>query len=115
MSDKPLHVQVAEALGCPTAWDEYCRCPGLEHSGEEHPPRLARFDTDWSATGPLIEKYEISVGPGATEAGPWAAISGVFVDGGGWDGLDFDYRGKGPTPLIAVCHLLLALKKAGKL
>ena len=119
--DKLLHVQVAEALG----WTEvqgkdhigwYGRPPERQYGLDGHGiSPLPHFDTDWSATGPLIEKYEISVGPGATEAGPWAAISGVFVDGGGWDGLDFDYRGKGPTPLIAVCHLILAIKGAGKL
>lgn len=127
-ADIPLHVRVAEALGCkiqaPRAgWDEWrCGCPEKEYErphathgihrdcchdreglGCDHDP-MARYDTDWSATGPLIEKYGIALEANGRE---WEAWTGPneFMDT--W--------ADGPTPLIAVCNLLLALKEAGRL
>lgn len=85
MSEKPLHVQVAEALG----WTETFGYP-------------KRFDTDWAVTGPLIERFRLSLRP---------------LDDGGY--MAEHYRGgvlivarPGDTPCLAVCWLLLAL--AGK-
>ena len=121
---KPLHVRVAETLGCqPFLHDDrwYCepagckggdavRYPdGSHHAGEYG--ALLEYDTDWSATGPLIERLGITVGrpdhPALRAAdGEWFALHPDHEDG------PQEY---GPTPLIAVCNLILALKEAGKL
>lgn len=129
MNEQPLHVRVAEALGWDTAaslhsWDEAAegyrgctRCDQLAHwNGPEPELCVPRYGTDWSATGPLIERYKIQVwhqedplaeilGP---LDGPWRATHEVCAspDLGACTG---------PTPLIAVCNLILALKEAGKL
>jgi hypothetical protein len=73
VTDKPLHVQVAEALG----WTDCHQKPHDEEwwgyvNYSQGYRSIPRYDLDWSATGPLI------------------------------------------TPL-AVCNLILALAKAGKL
>ena len=121
MTEKPLHVQVAEALG----WtDISCAGPkpilslpgkGASLWGGLPPgfdPRdaffrgdavlsgIPRYDTDWSATGPLIERLGIATWP---QSEGWAAE------------LRLEDRATGPTPLIAVCNLILALHAAGKL
>lgn len=113
--EKPLHVRVAEVLGCkpvystdpelaaihgPACW---CGDEG-RRKGPHSTPRsplneLARYDTDWSATGPLIEKYELDL---QKESDAWMA----------WDGPEY---ASGGTPLLAVCNLILALAEAGKL
>ncbi len=113
MPDKPLHVRVAEALGWAGleflppknsmnmadkgSWVGYT-APAV--IGEKIPVPL--YDTAWQVAGPWIEKcvgelYDL-------EDGCWVANEG----GGGEQGVGF-------TPLIAVCHLILNLKKAGKL
>jgi hypothetical protein len=122
VSEKPLHVQVAEALGCkvmgPVAkgWDRdggpvlwYCNCELSGHEGDTHeardchdPYRLARYDEDWSATGPLIEKYGICQ---YLNCGVWHSYTAS----------DGDDCGDGATPLESFCHLIIALGKAGKL
>jgi hypothetical protein len=116
--DKPLHVQVAEALGCRPRlcvgcdadgsnrrswWD--CECGDWAHCGGPDTPTqdVSRYDTDWSATGPLIEKYGIDVWRSAKT---WKAAQDT--PGGA-------ICGRGATPLIAICSLILALKGAGKL
>ena len=96
MSEKPLHVMVAEALGTVNS--------------QEVPPWhfiTPRYDTDWSATGPLIEKYEITV---MNCGGIWDASIGYDAYG-----VCGDHEAGGSTPLVAVCNLLLALHAAGKL
>lgn len=108
----PLHVKVAEALGLRwehkllgTRW-HHLTDYGLDAHPDKEPQR---FDTDWSATGPLIEKYEIELTP-ALDGDPWAAESWK-----NWPDSAFNSVGIGPTPLIAVCDLILALAAAGKL
>lgn len=115
---KPLHVRVAEALGCkPQEYSQIsgrhgwaCHCPGANR-GEAHGDFVAidRYDTDWGATGPLIEKYAIGF---ETDYGHhidfWIARRSNYPERG-------ETEKRGPTPLIAVCNLLLALKEAGKL
>lgn len=117
--EKPLHVRVAEALGC--SWPKHyidgdawhCRCGCYEHAGgdDSDSSEIFRYDTDWSATGPLIEKYSISV------TRTWKAML-EDIPGDNWIACIKDAnRGfaDGPTPLVAVCNLLLKLHAAGKL
>lgn len=123
---KPLHVRVAEALGAHchyTKPTDPCGACGNEgpHGGWEvtgwghgadfdpiaFDNDVPRYDTDWSATGPLIEKYGISLtGPPPSEPGSqWVA----YVED------DHEAQSGNRSPLIAVCNLILALKGAGKL
>lgn len=141
MSEKPLHVRVAEALGCVPVgppkyrWDSWCCVCKVRkdehwgphtahvihsecchsHSGLNCDNDLARYDTDWSATGPLIERYGIglikSYEPSKSSL-RWHACTET--------GESCSYGSCGPaalgeTPLLAVCNLILALKAAGKL
>ena len=64
------------------------------------------FDVLWGETGPLIEKYNLSIE--AHWSGPkWRAYAGVQPR---------ETRGAfGKTPLQAVCILMLELKAVGKL
>ena len=111
VSEKPLHVQVAEAFGCtPVLNGETWECGDYGHSyssyvnedGEEYNDYIIpRFDTDWAVTGPLIEKRMITLTP--TPMG-WSA--------GTWPG-SYEYQTPdGAGPLIAVCNLILVLKAA---
>jgi hypothetical protein len=125
--DKPLHVRVAEALGCSP--DEYvpagswegrkawsCHCLGA-NKGEAHGDMMSvyRYDLDWSVTGPLIEKYDISLDSPEVDCDDHAAhtclkwvalpkVSSLKVEGVSEKG-----------PLEAVCFLLLKMAEAGKL
>lgn len=123
---KPLHVRVAEALGCAphqetNVWWR-CTCGDYAHNsdGEDGGPHesgiLCDYDTDWSATGPLIERYRIAIDVYDYEENAWYAR---FDVGHGHDGEPFVMSGAeeatGPTPLLAVCNLILALAAAGKL
>lgn len=107
MTEKPLHVQVAEALGW-EPWDHKLLGPRWRRPGSAHPEKaVPRYDTDWSATGPLIEKHMIIPRFGS---GTWWAEAD-------WPTYQKHIRwtGEGETPLIALCHLILSLKEAGKL
>lgn len=112
VSEKPLHVRVAQAMG----WND---CEQTD-TWRGTPPRwmligrllrcdfpVPHYDTDWSATGPLIEKYRLCIVPNNRDA-LWQAQTGN-IDGTGL------LIGEGPSPLIAACDLILALKEAGKL
>jgi hypothetical protein len=129
---EPLHVQVARALGCKPdhgsassnsdVW--FCPC-GVEdyfqHTahGEESGTSsyLARYDNDWSATGPLIELYCGEVSRVRTFAVAFVEKASEPIGEPIWRAWDktHHYAGDGPTPLIAVCALLLVLADAGKL
>ena len=122
MTDKPLHVQAAEALGWDYSedrheWDEFAegqkrctRChevaPWTRHSPS---PCCPRYDTDWAATGPLIERFGFVVGRFRILDRQWYAILP------GTTSPDAQAEEHAPTPLLAVCYLILALKEAGKL
>jgi hypothetical protein len=124
---KPLHVRVAIALGCTPKLEEgffpgpgngpewLCSCgPRYKHSNFERylgpfgPGRVSRYDTDWSATGPLIVAYDIWLQPCKHEGTPkhWTATSPLD---------DHEADADGSTPLEAICNLILALAEAGKL
>lgn len=127
MSEKPLHVRVAEALG----WTDVVKTPyercadgtgchyGLPPEGWPEPRHVLHYDTDWAAAGPLIERFGLSVirpdeyNPDLEE-GPWLCGSGGAH---GWDdgSIPTDLQAAGETPLIAICNLILALHAAGKL
>lgn len=119
MSDKPIHVQVAKALGIDafgasprrpvfvtgrwikSGWWRLCEPASDRVAASEIP----HYDTDWSATGPLVEKYGLGVSPSVAGWSAWPRGSGLNSS----DGQD------AKTPLLAVCNLIIALGKAGKL
>lgn len=110
IDEKPLHVRVADALGFQCF--EYGDHWEAEFGNECKP--IPRYDTDWSAAGPLIERIREEgwmVGVSSDNGDEWIA----WKDDIGQFRPHETYRGRGPTPLLAVCNLLLALKAAGKL
>ncbi len=124
MTEKPLHVRVAEALG----WKKLEQLhrdiaqrvgvlgPHVEDSFEGREPAygelemVPRYDTDWSATGPLIERFGLTL---TEDMGSWHACR----DGGSYACMEMEhvYVGEADQPLLAVCNLILALHAAGKL
>jgi hypothetical protein len=130
LSEKPLHVRVAEALGWTgiKPWPEAMSADALgghppgEPRGWNHVPR---YDTDWSAAGPLIERFSLSVHPDLSLTGEprnqWSATR-LVAAGEVHESEDFFHvmsasviAGDGVTPLEAVCRAVLALHAAGKL
>lgn len=126
LEDKPLYIQVAEALGWTYIEPEMSQAEwgwqapewwlllrdkneGLPEPMRGNPPY---FDTDWSAIGPLIEKLPLTIGKYREEffGGLWYAISPGLI---GEPVAQMERTG--PTPLIAVCNLILTLAEAGKL
>lgn len=106
MSDeKPLHVSVSEALGwteCVLGDDGHWR--GSKDDGIMRV--IPRFDTSWCATGVLLEKFEIDLSK--TDRSRWTAISPLH-NGRGFDSVE------AKTPCEAICGLIVALHKEGKL
>jgi len=144
VTEKPLHLKVAEALGWSdftfdTWWIDDDGKPegkpfwhghdpvrtevapttalqqgfkyviGTTPNPNYHPERLhwpvPHYDTDWAATGPLIEKYGVKL----ERVGPhqWSAWVNETAHGGN--------HAYGDTPLTAVCGLIIHAKAAGKL
>jgi hypothetical protein len=126
--DKPLHVRVALALGC-TPSQDYASKRWLCGDSDDGPACnfctsgsdswIPRFDTDWSATGPLIHEYKLGVEP---DGNRWNAFTelvhlptGRVEDepyGGAWQ---YEHYVTADSPLKAVCLLLLELYEAGTL
>jgi hypothetical protein len=126
MVDKrPLHIRVADALGWTGLTSATIGDDGEHWLGK--PPAtlpgaysfveainrkeriltigsgsVPRYDTDWSATGPIIERLRIELDSDL----PWSAA--LFFDRRG----DF-HSGGGPTALLAVCNLLLSIHARG--
>lgn len=75
-----------------------------EHKG--HPlPEVPDYEEEWSETGPVIERLMIAIGwsgDNVPDEKCWATVHG-------------GPHGRGPTPLVAVCELILALEAAGQL
>lgn len=99
---EPLHVQVARALGL-----EVNGMGGMTGvvCGRQFHNHQINFDTDWSVTGPLIERYGIDLGFALSERHEhrfeWIAHENVSacrcVGRLVWD----------KSPLVAVCRLLI--------
>jgi hypothetical protein len=112
---KPLHVRVAQVLG----WTMIEHVDGLWRGLSPQDSRLgrihcmiARYDTNWGAAGPLIERHGINLEREFTPAGiRWRASK--------WFGDEFlpqqSLDASGETPLLAVCDLLLTLAVHGRL
>lgn len=125
---KPLHVQVAEALG----WTDIQSLGPRNYGPRDHLhgtdlwvglrpgvpgacfEPIPRYDTSWADTGPLIERYQMEISP--LMGVRWFAKAcycdtvkaGLGCDHG-WDG---DSRG---TLLEAVCAVILHLDQCGRL
>ena len=56
---------------------------------------LRRYTRDWSAVGPLLEKYKLTVAPRGKTV--WYATGGSLI------------FAVGTTPLIAICKAVLAI------
>lgn len=125
--DKPLHVQVAEALGwekCARTgpvqyYDRDIRIDNREWTGVDpvvvdrsYRRVVFRYDLDWSVTGPLIKKYQFALRRYPTDDGVgfWSASTVTPKDATVDAVVHF-----GPTPLLAICNLIIALAKEGKL
>lgn len=120
--ETPLHVRVAEVLGwtwkqsytgacrflCPPAFDlngahnfdpahfrDASEAMRICDDGYRYVPR---YDTAWSATGPLIEKYGISLHWTITER--WAATGPAHTA---------HWREYDESPLVAACRTIIAL------
>lgn len=120
MTEKPLHVRVALALGWRLAvhpclkYGDWWWEPGQEDAATSD-DALPRYDTDWSATGPLIERFKVCLdaparlcdAPDKHDCLKWKAGENSAND----DALELT----GDTPLLATCNLILALSEAGKL
>ena len=145
MSEKPLHVQVAEALGWSNFHSERhgegAYWYGLPPRGEEDCTPAPRYDTDWSATGPLIHRFKLRILPMwdeyASRDWRWQVTPYYGARGSKKDGLDrfgdsdaitqlMPYADRNPqtnavifldapTELIGACYLLIAMAKAGQL
>ncbi len=133
--DIPLHVRVATALGYDTRDASVRDCRGQcvhsvsdssnfprhdnrhDHIRWEYYKRFEyepsdgdwydcpRYDTDWSATGPLIEALSLSLDMFMSP------VEWVASYGGGYD--QGSHHGRATTPLAAVCVLIEALHAAG--
>jgi hypothetical protein len=131
--DRPLHVQVAEAIGaegvryeefpCHVGQSVCLRCSGVGDlpSVSDRPKMIGQwmesywiededvgeaipsYDLDWSATGPLLKEYGISLAPDQTLPGTWGAWVGDFAP----------LSARDPEPLVAVCLLILEMNAAG--
>ncbi len=114
----PLHVRVAAAL----RWQGFANHSDVPSFfggwyGDAPPDsdarrwrcQVPRYDTDWRATGPLIEKYEIGVRPANAQEYDWNGTHTAERWLGGYEWA----TGKGP--LDAVCNLILQLSEKGKL
>jgi len=114
-TDKPLHAQVAEVLG----WRDVQHHVLLGWGGKspnpgpgEHPEQMRTlpcYDTNWSATGPLIEQLKIGIVRGDKGWLAFADSEGYgYVEQGAVD-VPANPSAWGATPLVAVCALILEL------
>jgi hypothetical protein len=118
---KPLHIQVAEALG----WFEIEPGNGMDLSNPYwgYPPfpigvpvicrkqLVPRYDEEWEATGPLIERFKINlshfINSGQINGKRGESLWRASTD-------EKSQWGYGLEPLMAICALILALKIDGR-
>jgi hypothetical protein len=129
--EKPLHVRVAEALGLVVTqkpvgnfvWyrpeflvdvsvlpERKKDCVPFDGDVWAEVHEIPRYDTDWAAGGPLIDRFGINLTcdhQATSTARLWEAW---YQPGDVWLASKF-----GPTVLVAVCNMIIALKEAGKL
>lgn len=128
---KNLDERVAEALGCNMIWqpasplirehEPYagywtCNCfsegrRGLVHGLPGY--GIHSYSKSWAVTGPLLDEYEISIEKLVWDNDPviWTARHEVGWDPDGGSESTTGCEAVGPTPLIAICNLILALKE----
>lgn len=127
MAERPLHVQVAEALGWTDLYEStsltgLVRWVGVEpHGGLRL--EVPRYDTSWCSTGPMVERFKICVVYRDREDQPkgfdfvgWMAF--VNEDQGWVDkhSVDIDISpASGRTPCEAIARLIVELHREGKL
>lgn len=121
--DKPLHVRVAEALGCTPKknrrllcewWECTCRDQAHATDGVDGAPRegmsVQGYDTDWGALMPELVRLRIGLMPMVALMSPplpgtiWVAkepVSGAWSDN--------------PDPAHAACEVILTLAANGLL
>lgn len=106
MSDKPLNVQVAEALGWTWCYKRYCgswlgRPPNIPTAYENEAEFIPDYAKDWGATGLLIHKHKLSLF--------WH--DDVYICSKPY----VRVATRDPEPLIAACRMILVLKEQGLL
>lgn len=108
MTEKPLHVRVAEALGAQIRLKD----GWWERLDGSWTAAIPRYDTAWEATGPLIERFCLALRPPAEPPQIGSSLWEAY-----WWGADEEETTAGSSdgPLIAVCLLILMLGEAGKL
>lgn len=109
---RPLRVDVAEAVG----WTQIQVMNGRYFGfapGTESILCIPEYPTSWCSTGPLIDRYQILLGPEFTPdaahvfAGEWSAMLAK-------ERIDATIV-RGRTALEAVCNLIVQVKKEGKI
>lgn len=113
MSTKPLHVQVAEALGWTWCHD---RGDGLWLGSPDGGPNkeIPGYGVTACATGPLIERFKILLGPDFIPTQPDLTFTGFWSAKIGAERLDATIARAG-SPWGAVGNLIVELKEKGKL
>lgn len=136
MSEKPLHGQVAEALGW-TDIKSSMETKGVWTTGPSGPMladaqvevwtgqepetmrtgTIPRYDEEWLYGGPLLEKHKISAFFDGEPDNRWTTtVSGEWKSCPHCEQLHLEnWHGYGETLLVAACELILALGKAGRL
>jgi hypothetical protein len=98
MTEKPLKVRVAEALGgVVTGGPRWWR---VTWPGAAADVPLPAFDTDERLGMRLLTRFRMKL----SFDGPWLWVAYLVPS-----------YGEGPTPNLAICHLLLALSESGHL
>ena len=106
--EKPLHVLAAEALGwrhvyaAPQPDGTYVWCGWNKDMCENcHlPDRIPLYDQDWSASGPEIERLQLSIGYIKTDCTyAYQVCDDVLLKDRSW--------GYGDSPLTAFCKMVV--------